>query len=99
MRDSCGCQSKPSANITSPQQTNRCRVISNWTQPIVPVSIAVVSVARNFQVPAKVLPTNAESGDSGMKLPANGAAPAAMGVAAESSKIVAVPEQSLLPLP
>jgi hypothetical protein len=50
-------------------------------------------------MPAVGLPLNADSGESGRKVPANGPVPAEMGMAAESSKTVGVPPQEFAPLP
>ena len=83
----------------TPQQTKRCRVISSETHPTVPVSSAAVSATRSFQVPATNSPFRTESGVSGRNVPANGAVPAPIAVAAPSSKIVCVPEQSFAPVP
>ncbi len=72
---------------------------SSVTQPTVPVSRAALSVTRSFQVPVIGLPLRAESGVSGLNVPANGGVPVEIELAAASSKIVGVPEQSLLPVP
>ena len=90
------------SNLTCPHgvvQVRSCRVICSCTQPIVPVSPANPSVTLSFQTPFDAFPFIADSGESGLKLPANGATPAPIAVAAESSKTVGVPEQSLFPVP
>jgi hypothetical protein len=58
---------------------------------IVPTSTAAVSLTRSRQVPftaLAVLPLNSGSACCGRNVPAKGAEPALIGVAAESSKIV-----------
>jgi hypothetical protein len=65
----------------------------------VPTSRAAVSATLNIQVPFEALPLSADKGDSGLKLPANGATPADIAVAAASLKTVGVPEQSFAPDP
>jgi len=53
----------------------------------------------SFQVPFVAFPLRTESGDSGLNDAANGAAPADIAVAAASSNVVGVPEQSFAPVP
>ena len=57
---------------------------------IVPTSTLAWSTTRRVQVPAALIPSAAESRQSGRKLPVKGAVPAAMAVAASSSKTVLV---------
>src|SRR5262249_61947154 len=58
-----------------------------------------VSDTLNFQVPLTAFPLNADRGESGLNVPANGAVPEPNAVAAESSKTVGTPEQSFAPVP
>src|SRR5262245_13220113 len=83
----------------TPQQANRWRAISRVTQPTVPTSIAPVSDILNIQTPFNPLPFNADRGESGLNDPANGAVPAPIAIAPESSKTVGTPEQSFAPVP
>src|SRR5215831_11753219 len=83
----------------TPQQANRRRAISSVTHPTVPTSRAPVSDTLNVQTPFTALPLKADRGESGLNDPANGAVPAPMAVAAESSKTVGTPEQSFAPVP
>ena len=84
---------------STPQQKNNCRLISSLTQPIVPVSRFAVSLTLSFQTPFISLPFKAESGVSGLNVPAKGATPALIAVPAASSNTVDVPEQSFAPVP
>src|SRR5437762_1893267 len=76
-------------------------VMLSLKQPMVPVSKVAVSWTRSVHVPALGSPNRFPSGCSGLNTPANGAVPEAIGVAAESLKVVGVlaPEQSFVPLP
>ena len=81
------------------QQRYCLRETSSWTQPTVPTSMAAVSATLSFHVPLEGLPFRPDKGCSGRNVPAKGAAPAEIAVAAESSKTVWVPEQSFEPVP
>ena len=57
---------------------------------IVPTSWPAMSTTFSVQVPAELIPSSTERGESGRKLPVKGAVPEAMGVAASSSNTVLV---------
>jgi hypothetical protein len=63
---------------------------------IVPTSTPALSTTFSVQVPAALIPSSADSGLSGRKLPVKGAVPDEMAVAASSSNTVLV---KLLALP
>src|SRR4029450_2391985 len=88
-----------SASAGGVQHTYCWRGTVSSEQPRVPPSSAAVSVTRSFHPPFTDLPAKLASGVSGLKLPAKGATPAEMAVAAESSNIVPVPLQLFVPPP